>query len=611
MSWLPVAILAQLILGSSAVFDRFLLKKRSVEPWPYAFWLGSLGIFALILLPFGYEAAPGAVVSLALFSGALFFAAAYFTALALEKSEASEALPLIGTISPIVTLAFSYLFLGTGLGSADFIGFAFLVASGLLIFLAEKKKLRSELLATTTAASFFLAASYLTLKLVFAETNFVTGFFWVKIGAVLVALILLANSRLRKKIVKSVKRATAKNKYLYLANRAYAAVGSLLTSGAVYLSNPALVDATQNLRYAVIFALAWLFLKERFKGKALAKKILAVILIAAGLVSLALGEYIRALSPADMGRPILWGVTFSAKFSEELGLDWRKNYLALLDDLKPERLRLIAYWSDIEKEKGAFDFSDLDWQLGQAFSRNKKVILVIGLKVPRWPECHAPEWTKGINSENREAALREYLKKAVMRYRENSAIAMWQLENEPYLLFGECGARGKDFLAKEIEVVRALDQRPILVTDGGEFGLWMRAARYGDVFGTTIYRKVYPRLIGPILGVVEYPLSPNYFRVKEKLIRWLNDAPGQKFIVSELQGEPWSPTHLGAARYEWQKESFSPEYFGETIEYAKAAGFDEYYLWGAEWWYWMKEKHSNPEYWNIVKGLLAKSSRGS
>lgn len=45
--------------------------------------------------------------------------------------------------------------------------------------------------------------------------------------------------------------------------------------------------------------------------------------------------------------------------------------------------------------------------------------------------------------------------------------------------------------------------------------------------------------------------------------------------------------------------------FKENIDYAKAVGFPENYLWGAEWWYWLKVKHNDPRYWQEVKKLIA------
>lgn len=42
-----------------------------------------------------------------------------------------------------------------------------------------------------------------------------------------------------------------------------------------------------------------------------------------------------------------------------------------------------------------------------------------------------------------------------------------------------------------------------------------------------------------------------------------------------------------------------------NLEFAKRAGFDEIYIWGVEWWYWLKEEKANSEFWDsIVAELL-------
>jgi hypothetical protein len=46
------------------------------------------------------------------------------------------------------------------------------------------------------------------------------------------------------------------------------------------------------------------------------------------------------------------------------------------------------------------------------------------------------------------------------------------------------------------------------------------------------------------------------------------------------------------------------EQFRENIEFARKTGLDTFYLWGAEWWYWLKEKQNNSEIWNEVRNLL-------
>ena len=134
----------------------------------------------------------------------------------------------------------------------------------------------------------------------------------------------------------------------------------------------------------------------------------------------------------------------------------------------------------------------------------------------------------------------------------------------------------------------------------------MRAAQLGDVFGTSMYRKIYPRFGGRLTGIIEYPISPEFFRVKERLVRWITNTPQKRYIVHELQAEPWEPESLGKTPLDEQMRVFGPEYFLDTIEFAKHTGFDEYYLWGAEWWYWMKTKQGISDYWDIAKSTFGK-----
>src|SRR3989344_3002633 len=187
-SWLPIAVLAQAILGSSAVFDKIFLRRRTIDAWSYAFWFGILGAFALLLLPFGYQPTPFYFILIGIFSGVLFFASAFFQFWALEKIEASEAMPLLGALSPIFTLFIGSYFLNTSAGFSDIVGFVFLVAAGFVLFFAERRELRHGVLLAIIASSFLLAASHVGSKIIFGETTFITGFFWVKLGGVAAAL---------------------------------------------------------------------------------------------------------------------------------------------------------------------------------------------------------------------------------------------------------------------------------------------------------------------------------------------------------------------------------------------------------------------------------------
>jgi len=293
--------------------------------------------------------------------------------------------------------------------------------------------------------------------------------------------------------------------------------------------------------------------------------------------------------PKGTSADIRWGAAFSKNFANDLGLNWRETYLAILDDLKVKYLRLPVYWPDIEPQKNNYVFSDYDWMLKEAEKRNVKLVLVIGRKLPRWPECHEPEWIKSQDSRLKTQDLLKYIKVVVNRYKENPALYVWQVENEPFLDFGECPKLDVEFLDKEIDLVRSLDSKhQILVTDSGELGLWLKAAKRGDIFGTTIYRVVWSKY----LGYIRYDLflPPQFFWLKANLARLF--YPGKPIIVSELQAEPW------------KEEGMDLKQFSKNIEFAKKVGFPEVYLWGTEWWYWLKVKHQDPSFWEFAKKIF-------
>jgi hypothetical protein len=297
-----------------------------------------------------------------------------------------------------------------------------------------------------------------------------------------------------------------------------------------------------------------------------------------------------------------FGISYSPVFAKSLGLDWQKAYLDIIDGLNVKKIRLASYWDEVEKEKGKYDFSQTDWLLEEARQRNIQVIFAYGIKVPRWPECFIPNFYMGDKNE-REQALLAYERTLIERYKNYENIEMWQAENEPFLPFGNClkNAIDGDLVSREVAQTKTIDPtRPVMVTDSGELSLWYQAAKRADIFGTTLYRTIYK----PQIGYFNYPLGPNFFRVKALFIRIF---AGQKnVIISELQAEPWGPKWLSDMSLEEQYKSMSPQKFRDIIEYAKKTRFSETYLWGAEWWYWLKTTEGHPEMWEAAKEVLNK-----
>jgi len=297
---------------------------------------------------------------------------------------------------------------------------------------------------------------------------------------------------------------------------------------------------------------------------------------------------------------INFGVTFSNIYAEELGLDWQETYLAILDELKVKDIRLAAYWSQVEPEDDKFNFEELDFQINEAAKRDSNIILGVGQKLPRWPECFIPDWA--MESKARDEELLEYIEVVVNRYKSVEKIEYWQVENEPFLEgFGICPKFDVELLDREIALVKSLDARPILTTDSGELGDWVRARRRGDVFGTTMYRDVwFKRTIR-----FRYPLPPTWFKFKDLTSRaFSGENYAEKVIVVEMQAEAWGRDPIPFLTLEQQLKYMDFETFKENIVYSKRAGFPDIYLWGVEWWYYLKETHDMPEFWEHAKTLF-------
>ncbi|PIR73834.1 MAG: hypothetical protein COU40_00325 [Candidatus Moranbacteria bacterium CG10_big_fil_rev_8_21_14_0_10_35_21] len=292
------------------------------------------------------------------------------------------------------------------------------------------------------------------------------------------------------------------------------------------------------------------------------------------------------------------GVTFSSRYASDINLDWKETYLAILDDLKIKKIRLPVYWDIVEPSQGIYNFTDLDWQLQEARKREVEVIVAVGQKVPRWPECFTPEWAKNNNQMKNEAILK-FMEVVVDRYKNNSAVKYWQVENEPFLPFGYCPDFDINNLDPEIATVRAKDpSRKIIVTDSGELSLWFRAAKRADIFGTTMYRTIWKKEI----GYFKYPVGPRFFKVKYLLNKYI--ARNENAIVIELQAEPWIAGATTDGQLEEQFKSMNLKQLKENVEYAKKVGFPEIYLWGVEWWYWLKTTQGHPELWDTAKEIF-------
>ncbi|MDP2734933.1 MAG: beta-galactosidase [bacterium] len=322
----------------------------------------------------------------------------------------------------------------------------------------------------------------------------------------------------------------------------------------------------------------------------------ALLLSAALLAGAFLFLFVGDAPEASM---ITWGANFSQKQASRLGFDFKEVYTALFEDLGAKDLKIAVHWDLLEPEKDAFFFEDLDWMMDEAARRGGRVLLAVGMKTPRWPECHIPSWAVGLAREAQQEEILEMLASVVVRYRGHEALGSWQVENEPLFPFGECPWRDSAFLNTELRLVQSLDSgHPVFTSDSGELSFWWNIARLGDKAAITMYRKAW---YTPLERYVDYPLPPVFYWRKALLVDALF---GKEVLVGELQAEPWTPGALEEALLEEQEKTMNLARFRENIAFARETGLDTFYLWGAEWWYWMREVQLKEEIWEEAKTLF-------
>lgn len=294
------------------------------------------------------------------------------------------------------------------------------------------------------------------------------------------------------------------------------------------------------------------------------------------------------LARKEIPEQITYGISFNTPYALELGLDPDEVFDAFVNELGVRTFRLAAHWTLIEPERDVYDFAWLDRQVRRVEEVGGTIVLGVGHRLPRWPECHTPDWARDLTDVERQDELSAYITAVVERYRESPAIVYWQVENEPYLgVFARehCEPLDGAFFKKELELVRSLDgTRPLLVTDSGNLGTWSGAYSHGDLFGTSVYVYFW----NPELGQFKSILPPWFYRVKENVMSLFYGE--KQTLLIELSLEPWLVEPVTNVPIETQFRRMDIEKFREIIEYAKETRYETQYLWGGEWWYWLKEQ---------------------
>jgi len=305
--------------------------------------------------------------------------------------------------------------------------------------------------------------------------------------------------------------------------------------------------------------------------------------------------------------PLVIGTTFISDYAASFGLKPEETLNAIFSDLGVKKIRLVSYWKHIEPTPGTYDFSGLDWQFEMAQKYDARVSLAIGMRQPRWPECHEPKWANISGpADSWKPQLYKYMAAVVERYKNHPALDSYQLENEFFMtVFGECKNFDRKRLVEEFDMVKKMDpNHKIIISRSNNWVGIPVGEPTPDQFGISVYKRVWDATFTK--RYFEYPLPAWFYGM---LAGWGEIFTGKDMMLHELQAEPWAPNgrFITETSLDEQFKSMSAQRMKTRISYGVDTGMREINLWGAEWWYWLKAVKGDSSVWDEVKATVQKT----
>ncbi len=298
MTWLAITLIGYSLNAVATLISKWLLVKEIPEPVTFTFYIGVLNLLALVLIPFGVVIPGMTQLGIALLSGVAYAWAMYMLAKALTTDEASRVAPMVGGLQPIFVALFALWFLPEVFIKSQYLGFGLIIVGSILIalkigkakFSFHRKKIFTHSLKYILFSSALFGLSYASLKLVYIQQGFISGFFWTRVGTFLFVLVLALIPGNWKIIKKSSKKSGPKAKGWFMIGQVLGALSFLLVSYAISIGPVTIINALQGVQYVILFVLAVILsrnfkhlLDEPLTKKIVIQKVVAIALILAGL----------------------------------------------------------------------------------------------------------------------------------------------------------------------------------------------------------------------------------------------------------------------------------------------------------------------------------------
>jgi hypothetical protein len=310
---------------------------------------------------------------------------------------------------------------------------------------------------------------------------------------------------------------------------------------------------------------------------------------------------------SERNTPLQLGVSFVPDYAQSLGVNPQHTMDALIG-IGVKQFRLVSYWSDMEPTPGHYDFSQLDWEFQKAEAAHAKIILTVGLRQPRWPECHMPAWAASEPVSVWQPQLESFMQAVVQRYKNSPALESYQLENEYFLQgFGTCTNFSRSRLVSEYNLVKKTDpSHPIIVgRSDNDIGIPIKQPQ-PDEFSVSVYQRVWDANLTH--RYLEYPWPAWYYGFLAGLQKIVDH---KSMMIAELQAEAWAPhgQTIPNTSLAEQNKSINAQRLQNTFQFGKATGMKSIDMWGAEYWYYRDVKLHDPSLWNVARQEFAPAAK--
>lgn len=305
MTWLTLTIAAQFLNSIVALIDKYLVtSKRVTTPLLYVFYTGVLALLGIIIyIPSLFIAniplpqfSLVTLLSPILFLFVILAVLAQLTALwglfsALKKNDASDVMPVIGSLAAIFALIISYIWFQTILPVNFTFGFGLLVLGTLFV---SHFRFSRKVFWYSALSGFGFAIHGILLKEVLNQSSFDTGFFWFSICMTVLSffLFLLPNIRINFGYQKKEKH-IKKTGLILISTKIVAGIAGILLIKAIELGEVSMVQALGGLQFLFLFIFAVVLgpytsvdFGENNNRRDIYQKLIAVTIIFTGFIVL-------------------------------------------------------------------------------------------------------------------------------------------------------------------------------------------------------------------------------------------------------------------------------------------------------------------------------------